>query len=1420
MAREMDDMMNNAIHTGLANRDTIEMARRHCIHMKFVRSGGSGMAEQATGLPIDMRQIKCPVANDASMGMALDFLAANFYIDHCIGCTQREPTGELPNLESLVMEHQQSARLMSEEAAEIASERHQQWMHRVEKRRSLSVSADSTMMNALDAIGFLDLEPGNSNKDVVDERKKALNRLTALSEKTPALFTEEIVDIALELVMDNQIYDLLGPLRHLARTRTEFAARVAFVAAFVLKSGPMIEAGRCLADLSDFIDVTWLDPTTIRSLIILAGAPPQRHFGSSSKVTHALDPSGLRAAIAIAPKSIDLVLREMLPPAKQTSNFIIPPGTIINPTPTSDFDRTSAANAVRVLAESHPEFVSDLATTLLRNLAVPENDRYENHPLSAIQRTLAVLIALDLADIFSQAEDLGGKGSDELRLNIFRSFARVGEMLDLDSRWNESGDPPIEQLRRLEIFDRLLTISASKLSSDWGDDVRISAGEIIEGLAEIDPPRMLANLSTLLGSFLAVINAQSIAASSLITAPSSTPRELQVLEEMARRQSVSNTLGRILKAVEFCSTANPQKVCREIVALIEVERAADSTSFARTYLIELLGKIGYTQGLESHVLQIILPTLHSYLVDTDVLLRASALDAWANIGSMHQLPSSVSQLLPALINDRHNGVIRSVLSAARRLQWANPEQTQLLLHALFIAVNIDAKKSPDILKEAIRTALLLAGENDEFRSTVESSVLLRAGDLDGYDLRDVLENHWLAVTQHSAEMAKLRLRQAADPRINDRYNAREDKELCALLDCDDGLITLPLTDLKSAALQHAPDYPLASAEYAEILWRAGRSSEATMIMEEILRSIPVNLAYSHQRSLASLIAKASKVDSSALSNGDWREEIGGLAEILQSLATSESKSIQNLVLQLKAHSTIRFLITGDEPTSFLAIDGTRDSSPDVGNPPSRLRLRAVRLRIAGETLKTNLHIGTVTGIYNQALVELCNIGSFLLKAEAATLEADSAEISTCLTAAQRRADLLFRELTNRFSTTDPLVGPLLAVLSDVCNLQVGTRTESLFTNMSILSMPLQIIQGPKPVKSNIRKSSLREKAPKMPVAVVLASIDGNLITGPQVLRPNFVYELTLEVQTDSWPDWADRLEIELISHLSDDLLTRPIFTWQRNDRSSKNETYRQSGSLIVKFGLNAGQPAQPLLVRPIWRGKRDGVPIYERLDVAGHNELRLRPFDPTRDFVTDFPVFDERLLSLYDQLSRADYDQEHLAQFSRLLTTICRVGLRMTWEKEYRKGTKVRERKFHDDLYERLLAEPELDGRIERGSRLALGFFDIRHDKITAELKVERETPVTQKSAGKYIGQPTQYAAADGARLSILAILDMSTKKLPIGTPENYLFTLDPHLHGLDNPEAPGLVAVVVINGNMPTPSSWSRSSGKVSQGASGNTKP
>src|SRR5258707_15687427 len=94
---------DRGVRLGLENRETIELARRHCLHMEFVESGGRGMLEAETGLPVNMRQVRCPVALGA-MAMNLRSVAGDFYREHCVGCDQRKPTGEVPNLASVLEE--------------------------------------------------------------------------------------------------------------------------------------------------------------------------------------------------------------------------------------------------------------------------------------------------------------------------------------------------------------------------------------------------------------------------------------------------------------------------------------------------------------------------------------------------------------------------------------------------------------------------------------------------------------------------------------------------------------------------------------------------------------------------------------------------------------------------------------------------------------------------------------------------------------------------------------------------------------------------------------------------------------------------------------------------------------------------------------------------------------------------------------------------------------------------------------------------------------------------------------------------------------------------------------------------------------------------------------------------------------------
>jgi len=844
-----------------------------------------------------------------------------------------------------------------------------------------------------------------------------------------------------------------------------------------------------------------------------------------------------------------------------------------------------------------------------------------------------------------------------------------------------------------------------------------------------------------------------------------------------------------------------------IVAIITAERDADHGPEAVWRLLPLLGRIGKHHGAQTGVLARILPTLHTYLVDAEAALRAAALRAWADIGASHQLPSSVADLLPALLTDTSIGVIRAVLTAARTLAWSPESKARLCAYAFGICAVIDAETQAEVLKEAMTTLDVLASSDDRLQLRAEQLILRRAADLDGYDLRGALRRQWSPEIEHSADMAALRLRQARDPRINDRFNRRDDAELCALLGCGAGLAALPAGDLVAAAVELAPDRLIGCAEFAEVAWRAGRPADAAAIMRAVADTIPGQPAYDSQRALTQLLHDAASFDVAAMNGTGVPEAALRLAAAVRAVTAHASSPEARLLRQVRGRATARSLLTGETAPADLIIQDL-DLHDRGGDPADAARDRADYLAVAATRLEAESQQATITASYMRMFAGLCDVAARLLRFDAAELDADSDQASAHKTAASRRAAHLETELAKRFAADDPLASVLASAVAAVKGIK-SEDISSVLASWAALPMPVLIVDGPRPFRRPDGNPAEETRAPARradrDVAVVLASVDDQIITGPQVLRPGSVYELRIEVRPGQWPEWADRLDAELISHFTPQEAETPTFSWPRPAMPEPDDILIGRGTLILRFGLGAGRPAPPFLVGLRWRGSRDGQATTQAVDVAGHHELRLRPFDASRDFLTDFPVFDERLLALYESLHGAGYNEDHLQAFCRLFTAICRAGLKIMWDPRYKRGTSVREKEFHDDLYRRLQGEPELGGRLERGSRLAQGFLDVRHDRITAELKVERRVAVSEATAPKYMGQPTQYAAADGARLSILCVLDMSHKSSPVGVPENYMFTLQPALHGLTNPEAPSLVAVIVINGNSPTPSSWSR---------------
>lgn len=1408
-----EDEYASYIALGQKNARIIDLATNHCQSMRFIQSGGQGMLEETTGLPLNSRRIECEVAIGDTSGMQLEHIAFDFYTDHCIGCAQRNPTGRLPNLET---EYQESRAEAEAQEAESAQRRHDLGVlrtARVERRRSLRATADPAAANILDDLNILDTDP-EADPDF-KEQKKARQRLTAVAGRAHERFDDGIVDELFDAVETVGIVEVLEPLRHLSAKRPDLAERLVTTAVEVLRNRASLEAGRCLTDHPTNVTGDLIDGDVIRNTAVIAGSktPDYHHFSGPIPVISANDPGPIRVLADLAPDLIQDTLAAMLPRPQSTGLILAP--NIERPR-ASDFDRRAAAGAIEHLAATHLDLAVALLPNLATSLGVPPSDSYDTGTMGSAERTLARILIEDPARVARLFEQAGQYASEDIRKGLIGSARHAIDMIDPDNRFRRPQDPVLDESASQAVIDTAFAFLLAHTDESWDHDVTFEACEAIENISHRSNNALQSHIDTTLGAFIALTRHRLEAPTQRLETTAE-PDLLAGLNAYGRHNSLYQGSRRLLRAVENAAVTDPVAVCATICTVITAERDNNFGVEVVMPLLEALGDIGRRYGDEPDVLQAILPTLHTYLVDADQGLRSSAVEAWTEIGSRHPVPSTVSELLPALVTDPYMVMVDAVLKAATRLTWIREEdKVQLAVYASHLVANLELPDRLELILTAL-SALRRHVPNLDALATLEKAALARIPDLEWHQASKVIEQRWQPDARVTTDLARQWLTDAPRHTYGMRQHDEAEEALNGLLDCGIGLfgITDKLIDVGA---RHSPESHYGALEYAEVLARVESRDAAVKLLQDAYDNNPDNRAHASQRALTNLAlttARLHTVLTSRDTNNNPTSDPAVVTAALDDLATALQFS-QALTgddkkwLQPFEHATATRAATvcdlldlpyPDAVAAALASRNVTASDPaeQLTNRVNRLREHAKALRNAPKSSGTATHRGL------NVTTKLLEAVAHHLEAEAADLNADLAQAQAHRTAAQRRAASI--DLTD-FRLDDPLLmrarelRETLAASNDP--LEVATITNQ----AAQLPTPLLFIRSNEHTRTRSRPwIPPADPEPESPnVAVALVFIDDKLLTGPAIIDPNLTHTLTLNVQTDPWPDWATRLDAELISTLNHAELERPALTWTRNEHTGDPQTFEGTGSLHVRYSVPIPQHAPPVLIRLTWRGTdTDGNPVSQNLDVAGHREIRIRPYDHARDATTEYEVFDERLHAIYENLAAAGYPHGHLQAFARLLNAISRIGLAMTWNKKYRRGQYIRERDFHNDLHTALLADPTLEGRVERGTPLALGFLDTRHDGITAELKVARDQPVTPETAPKYIGQPTQYAAADGTRLSILVILDMSRKVLPIGTPENYLFVLTPQQHGMTEPHSPSVVVTLVINGNLPVPSSWSR---------------
>ena len=700
---------------------------------------------------------------------------------------------------------------------------------------------------------------------------------------------------------------------------------------------------------------------------------------------------------------------------------------------------------------------------------------------------------------------------------------------------------------------------------------------------------------------------------------------------------------------------------------------------------------------------------------------------------------------------------------------------------------------PDILENALWSLRYLAGRLDDQQQALawESVALSLVDRLYPHDRERMLTSRWPSPLREHSSWSRAALGALASPELANYVNVRDDSLLAGLLDQPAPLAEVPFDEIAALSELHLPAVPWRALEPVELLQTVGRWAEARTLASRVVAAAPRGAEGANHRALSHLVEAATRLD----------EQLCDRPALSTDAATETARTVQDAAVVLAEAWQLSDNQTDRRARRFIdAVTARADATlallaPATADPASI----ATALDRAAQRLQSAAVGPGASAIQRRRVAQAWQIAANLHRYDTAVRDAD-ADSARFLQAAQRQATVLRAQIN--VAPEVPLPPMLTRFCAAVADLSSVSEAASATAHLAHVGTPMPLIHLPDRAQY-VPETMATEPQEEPPVAVCVATLAGTPITDVLVVRPHELYTVEMAVRLPAWPDWALRCHVELITTLGRSALSLPAFVFHAADAAIDDTGVLLSGAQALYCAVE--QPIRspaidcPLVVR-FTNDERE-----QQISVAGYRRLRLRPFDPSRDQLTEHEQTDARLLAMYDTLTDQAFDTEDIRAFCRLFSACVRAAQSIMFSKTFMRGARVSEKIFHDELESRLRADPELGGRLTRRDAVAGGFDDLLHDDVIAELKVVRGKTVTLDDCATYVGQPTQYGVGRGSQLSVLVVLDHSPKQAPPGVIENYVGWLKPRLHGLDDPRYPSLVGVLIINANLPIPSAWSR---------------
>lgn len=805
--------IEDTIRAGERNRDTMRLVSNWCAHARIEKFGGTGIIEQATGLPIGSHGMHCDFAPEGGFySWDLRDAVIDYYDRNCSVCTHRKPV-TVPNISEIIGERDRARAARDAENARAETERQEALAKRSARRAGIRSKLGPVGQAILDDIGSYDEDRSSDNYD----------RLTQSARLAPEHFGEALTDYVVELGMSELFF--CGAALVMLDAVGADDAKVARIAVRAISHWVPAEIGwGNLARRIEHLEAGDV-AALLRNTIHLARPDREYYlFRGDDEPRPPLEPKWLVLLFESQPDAMRQELETMLLSRKRK---------------TVD----TAARAIAVLLEHAVPGVEALFRTMI-SVAVRADslvDDFEMHRdrLPDLMDAIREAFNHDPEALDKLVQDFAAGATAQQRARIYGIYSMaIGVAYEA---------PPVsaDSRKHAVALPRLIWAATAETDQDAFQELLSS----FRGSAD----KLAAVIRTQLDAFIGALMLLSTRLAEHDATPA--PKGETVLDAMARRSRRIMMVGLMEEFVEWASTGarGDEASMTKIAELFE--KLPEDDEDLRGMLL------GATKELAEDVtgLRIFLPHLYHALVGASVRGRAYAASAIGELPyrSHDNLPPLLFEAFCTLLWDQYKVVHKSAVNAFRR-SYVPEEFKGRAVDALLNLVKYYRTESneDEFLATCVR---LLAGMLDEFGKNKRAArryLVDVAMGIDELYLRSDIDS--LAFTL-GEEPTFVKLVAKMLPGMGDGINQNDRTyELVGKLPLQG--VAAYADELKKAAIAASDEDIFLSVVIVEALVRAGALEEALSTVTAIQTGLGDSVRTRSRRRLLDWIALASRME--------------------------------------------------------------------------------------------------------------------------------------------------------------------------------------------------------------------------------------------------------------------------------------------------------------------------------------------------------------------------------------------------------------------------------------------------------------------------------------------------------------------------------------------------------------------------------